>query len=260
MQTRADLPDGKSIAIDLYYFPKTQPNGEIDGVKINAPGHALQTARQAVERYTTLFGVLPYARLVVVEADFPDGMEFSGLVYVGHQWFAGFRGKLESWLTLITAHEIAHQWWYALVNSDQGETPYLDEALALYCEMLYLEGLAGTPDEQAARVAWWWAFRVRQRQPRGFVDASVYEYWDFRAYVNAVYLRGALMLQEIRDVVGTQTFFEWLRAYFEIGQSKIVTPENFWGAMKRADYLRTGEIRIRYLRNADPLDTPAKQP
>ncbi len=240
------------VVIDLYYFAKGQPVKAPDGSPISGPQHALDTARAAVNRYTKLYGPSPYSRIVVVEGDFPDGMEFSGLVFVGHEWFGVYDGKLDSWLTLITAHEIAHQWFYALVGNDQGEAPYLDEALALYSEVLYLE------DRYPSLVPWWWNFRVKMYQPQGYVDSKIYDFQNLRLYINAVYLRGASMLQEIREALGDETFFKWLRAYVGVEARKLATPADLWSAMSLADYARTADIRVKYLRQPDPLHlTPA---
>jgi aminopeptidase N len=174
-------------------------------------------------------------------------MEFTGMVYVGDAWFTRFNGHDASWLTLITAHEIAHQWWYALVTNDQGRAPYLDEALSIYSEVLYLERFV--PD----LVSWWWSFRVQQHNPDGFVDSQVYEYWNVRLYINAVYLRGANMLQEMRVLLGDTAFFGWLRAYLAGDEGRIATPADFWGALGTSDYRRMADIRAQYLREPDPL-------
>jgi hypothetical protein len=240
------------VTIDLYYFAKLQPNKAPDGTPISGPQHALETARQAVNRFTKLFGPLPYKRLVVVEGDFADGMEFSGMVFVSHDWFLRYEGKPDTWLTVITAHEISHQWWYSLVGSDQGEAPYLDEAFALYSELLYLE------DKYPALVPWWWQFRVKMYQPQGFVDARTFDFTNLRLYINAVYLRGALMLQEIRERIGDEAFYKWLRAYATAQSSRIATPADLWQAMSPADYGKTADIRLKYLRQPDPLNpTPS---
>jgi hypothetical protein len=245
----ATADDG--TVVDLYYFKKGQPDKAPDGSPINGPQYSLDTAQAAINVYTRLFGPNPYKRIVVVEADFADGMEFSGLVFVSHQWFAMYEGKPDSWLTLITAHEISHQWWYALVSDDQGQYPYLDEALALYSEMLYLEA------RYPSLVAWWWKFRVTQYTPQGQVDTSVYEYNALRLYINAVYLRGASMLQEVRSAIGDDAFFKWLRAYITTEAGKVATPADLWQAMRPDDYVKTADIRARYLRQPNPLNPAA---
>jgi hypothetical protein len=242
----AQTANGETV--DLYHF-KTGT-----GAPSAAHLHALQTARQAVERFTQLFGNMLYDRLVVVEGDFFDGMEFSGLVHVGSHWFASFNGRDDAWLTLITAHEVAHQWWYAQVMTAQGESPYLDEALAIYAELLYLEGVR--PD----LAAWWWTFRVKTYQPRGYVDSTIYEFQDARLYINAIYLRGAQMLHELRELLGDAAFFTWLRRYLYSGSGRLVTAEDFWRALSAEEYLRTAEIRLRYLRQPEVLPSATPTP
>lgn len=226
--------------IELHHFGSTPTPAHL---------HALETAVKSADRYNALYGTMPYDRLVVVEGDFADGMEFSGMVYVGHGWFANWPGTRESWLTLITAHEVAHQWFYALVMTPQGDAPYLDESLAIYSELLYLEQFG------AEAVSWWWTFRVKSYQPKGYVDSPVYEYWVGRPYINAVYLRGASMLQAIRDALGDTEYFGWLKAYLEKGAGRIMSARDFWGAMTDAQYLHTAEIRLAYLRVPEVLTT-----
>src|SRR5690606_6507172 len=101
-----------------------------------------------------LFGVYPHERMLVVQGDFPDGMEFSGLVFVSTDWFKSFKGETGSYLTLITIHEVAHQWWYMRVGNDPALSPWLDEALATYSEYLFMEEYYPSLKE------WWWQFRV----------------------------------------------------------------------------------------------------
>src|SRR5690606_13239018 len=145
-------------------------------------------ASKSMAKFADLFGPYPHSRIAVVEGDFPDGMEFSGMVFVSRDWFTRWPGTGASYLTIITVHEIAHQWWYAGVGSDQALAPWLDESLATYSEYIFYEEYY--PDLKD----WWWSFRVDAYSPQGFVDSTVYEFSSIREYINAVYLRGAHML------------------------------------------------------------------
>lgn len=70
----------------------------------------------------------------------------------------------------------------------------------------------------------------RQKLPaKGYVDSPVYEYWVGRPYINAVYLRGASMLQAIRDALGDAEYFGWLKAYLEKGAGRIMNARDFGG-------------------------------
>ena len=110
-------------------------------------------------------------------------------------------------LTVIGVHEIAHQWWFGLVGNDQSLEPWLDEAMATYSEHIFLENT--TP----GLLGWWWNSRVNAYEPRGWVDTSVYNGGSFRTYTNAAYLVGAYFLDAVRERIGDEAFFAFLKSY-----------------------------------------------
>lgn len=235
--------DVDGIALELYYYPSADSKSG----GLNPSARAMLDAEQAIELYTERFGPFPYDRMLVVEGDFPDGLEFSGLVFVSEAWFRTWNGTVQDWLTIITVHEIAHQWWYASVGSNQGATPYLDEALATYSEVLYYETYY--PD----MIDWWWDFRIFTYGTADTVDATVYDYSSWRPYINAVYLGGCLMFQAIRDELGDPTFSTWLADYAARYREQIAGPREFWGTLSMSNYERVAGIRQRFLRDADIL-------
>ncbi|MCB9454231.1 MAG: M1 family metallopeptidase [Anaerolineaceae bacterium] len=225
--------------VELYTFDDALiPAG---GGVIDSAAYALDVATKAVGLYSELFGDYPYDRLEVVQADFPDGMELSGLVFVGGGYFRNFGGPT-SYLMMITVHEISHQWWYARVGSDQAFSPWLDESLATYSEYVFVEEYyPGLKD-------WWWEFRVDSLSPEGYVDDPVYKFKTRRAYINAVYLRGVRMIRDLRADLGTDAFFEWLRRYADEGAGQIVTPDFFWSLLTPDQFATTEATRSRYMR------------
>ncbi len=221
-----------------------------DEQAMHAARHALQVATDALDLFEERFGPFLFDRLVVVEGDFPDGMEFSGLVFVSEAWFRTWQGTPNDWLTLITAHEVAHQWWYAAVGNDQAAAPYLDEALATYSELLFVEHY------YPELVEWWWAFRVNAYSPSGPVDMPVTAFNAPRPYINTVYLQGARMLHDLRLAMGDEAFFAWLTHYVEAMRGKIAEPADFWGAMTAEAYALTAPIRQQYLAQASVVSLP----
>lgn len=240
-QRRSKIAEN-GVVIEVYFYPDYEPPG------FNAADHTLESAERALLLYEEQFGVdYPYERLVIVEGDFPDGMEFTGLSFVSAQWFTGWRGEQNSWLTLITVHEVAHQWWYALLGNDPAAYPYLDEAFATYSEYLYLEKYF--PEYRS----WWWSFRVDGYELSGGVDTNIYQYEESRPYINAVYLRGAQMLHEMRETLGDPGFFDWLQSYTRRYQYQMVTPAELWGELSAEDYRTVQAIRQQYLSQAEVL-------
>lgn len=238
-QTVAPALDG-TVMVELYTFESTPAE---------AAEQALHTAVAALNLFADLYGSYPYDRLIILESDFPDGMEFSGLVYVGGEWFRSYRGDPASYLTLITAHEVAHQWWYHRVGNDQSRHPWLDEALSTYSEYVFLQ------ESYPPLVDWWWDFRVNSFHPTGFVDSTVYEFNTVRDYINAVYLRGAQFLHALRQEIGTEAFFAWLQTYATNMSGQIAAPADLWAALEPELFDRTEEIRQTFLRHAQP-DAP----
>lgn len=209
---------------------------------------ALEDAAQALALFEDIYGEYPWDRLVIAEGAFPDGLELSGMVFVSTDWFVGWNGNNVHWLTVITVHEVAHQWFYALIANDQSLYPYLDEALATYSELLYYEHYYPTMTED------WWQFRIR---PYGVgtdpVDSTVHDYTNWRPYINTVYFRGVEMLHEIRQVLGDELFRRWLSDYVEANRDRVATPQTFWGAMSGFSYASTADLRLQYLSSSDPL-------
>ncbi len=228
------------VEIELYTFGDAQIQTE--GGTIDTAAFALDSATKALAMYEDLYGKYPYKRMVIVEGDFRDGMEFSGIVFVGGEYFRSFNGPT-SYLMIITVHEVSHQWWYARVGNDQAINPWLDEALATYSEYVFIE------EYYPALKNWWWNFRVNSLAPEGYVDSSVYDFTSRRAYINAVYLRGVQMLNDLRDDLGTDAFFEWLRKYAEAGAERIMTPEQFWSLLTPEQLDMTSATRSAYLRH-----------
>ncbi len=239
----AELRIADDVSVEVYAFADAQIYA--NGVRLDGADHVLKEAEKALALYSRQFAPYQRERFVIVQGDFPDGMEFTGLVFVGGAWFTTFDGGPRNYLTLISVHEIAHQWWYAQVGNDSALNPWLDEALATYSEYLFIE------EFYPAFKNWWWTFRVAGFFPQGKVDSEVYEFSTARAYINAVYLRGVQMLHNLRVDIGDEAFFDMLRAYLSAGAGLIADPTLFWRQLPPELRALTQATRLEYLRNDD---------
>ena len=230
---------GRSFAISLSpaYKVTTRSAGDTTVTGYTFPGEAaageraVQTAAESVELFSRLYAPLEHKHLAVVEADFLDGMEYDGLFFLSQGFYNLYNGASGEYLVTIAAHETSHQWWYGLVGNDQALQPWLDEALATYSEKLYYENVA--PDG----LTWWWEARVKFYNPRGLVDDSIYnphhEAEAYRAYRDAVYLNGAIFLDELRTLVGDEAFFAFLKDYVAQNRNGIADSAKFFAILKK---------------------------
>jgi hypothetical protein len=235
--------------------------GTADGIEVTSyafADHAVEAQAafeatlQAVSLFNELFGPYPHDTLVLIEADFRDGLEFDGLYFLDRGLYQRYNDTPREYLIPIAVHETAHQWWQGLVGNDQAWEPWLDEALATYSELLFYE--RHYPD----LVEWWWYFRVNRFGPAGAVDSSIYDFDRFRPYVNTVYLRGAMLLHEMRQQVGDELFLAFLQAYVQAGlANEIVTADTFWCTWQAVTQVDSRPLRQRYFAHDafDPVES-----
>lgn len=114
---------------------------EVDVRILFPPGHQLnrdgivETLQFALPHFGQLYGSYPYPNLTVVHpprmGENSGGMEYPTLITVGGRWHQRLYSRA---LELVTIHELAHQWFYGTVASDEARWPFLDEGLASYSE------------------------------------------------------------------------------------------------------------------------------
>jgi len=215
--------DANGVTIYSYYYPEDA----------SAAAMVLELTRMAVNTYSTEFGPYPHSTLTVCETDLNDGLETDGLYFLARSFYRAYDGSVRNNLSVIAIHETAHQWWYGAVASNQATEPWLDEALCTYSEHVFYEN--NYPD----LINWWWSFRVYYYGASGWVDSRVYDTASFRAYVNAVYFNGARFLQAVRDRIGDEAFFAFLRDYYTRNNGRVATAGDFFAILDlhtSADY------------------------
>jgi hypothetical protein len=220
----------EDVGVQVFAFPEHLPAGEA----------ALEAVVEALALYSELFGPYQRKHFSLVESNFPDGKEFDGMAFMGQEYFQFYSGGADGYLTAIAVHETSHQWWHAQVANDQALEPWLDEALATYSELLYYE--RAYPE----LVDWWWAFRVTGLEPEGWVDSTIYDHRSFRSYVNAVYLRGALFLRDLRETIGDSTFEGFLKTYWQANQGEIVIGADFYRALPEGSSGMISNLQAEY--------------
>lgn len=225
-----------AVSIGADYQVSTRQVGDVTLTAYTFPYHAaageqaLQSSAEALELYSRIFAPYPHKSLAVVEADFLDGMEYDGLYFLSNGFYNLNNGRPDQYLVALAAHETAHQWWFGLVGNDQAMEPWLDEALCTYSEKLFYDQL------HPEALTWWWAVRVNYYQPHGWVDDSIYNpHGDpepYRAYRDAVYLNGAIFLDQLRSAVGDEAFFAFLHDYAAQNTHHLATGDSFFAILK----------------------------
>lgn len=218
--------------INSFYLPGDRAGGQ----------RALDVAAGAVQTYDDLFGAYPYTDLDVVEGYFlidgsPGGMEFSGLVLISSEFYAS-EGPFTmlDMPAMVVSHEVAHQWWYAVIGDDQVDDPWLDEAFAVYSSILYFEAKQGPRAAEVQLlenctlpyrlVAWAGGDRP--------IATSLVDFDDALTYSAIVYGKGGLFLHRLRKTLGDERFLGLLQSYYEQYKYCVVRPDDFYTSMMNA--------------------------
>jgi len=200
------------------------------GIPINVyylPGHAaeaqavMDAAVGSLMAFTDLYGPYPYSDLTIAENAYRGTMEYSGLISMSGVAYATYEEHPLSSLVTLVAHETAHQWWYGAVGNDQVHEPWLDESLAKYSELLFYERFY--PDEAES----WWRLHMAGVPVAGTLNRSIYAFEDTPSYINDIYGLGARFIADVRQLLGDAAFFEFLKAYHQAGDGRLVTQADF---------------------------------
>lgn len=216
-QVASQVAEG--VVVNSYFYSDHREGGE----------QVLRIAVDALTLYSRLFGPYPYEELDVVETPtLARGIEYPTLVVISDQLYTG-----HPHLEWVVAHEVAHQWWYGVVGSDQVDEPWLDEALTQYTALLYHEFLYGA--ETAAGIlkddlqaTYNRLVEEGNDMPAGLPVAA----YPRDLYGPVVYRKGALYFHALRQRVGDEGFFAILRAYYRRHRYGIATPESFLATVK----------------------------
>lgn len=228
--------------INSYYWPEDEACG----------AEILWFANLALNLYNQLYGPYPFKELDLVEADlWPWGIEWPGFILVGEPLFSDPEEACGEWHVV---HEVAHQWWYSVVGSDQVDEPWLDEALANYSTALYYR-MVYDPERAEAEIR----EHINQRYAAyvqaygdGIVGGSTRDYTR-ASYYPLVYGKGALFFDALRELMGDEAFFEGLRRYYKEYKYDVATPEGWLRIMEQTYGQPLDEFYERWILRAEGI-------
>ena len=226
---------------------------------------ALQEAISALDSFEAIYGPYPYRELEVAESPLiggAGGVEFPGLITIGstiysaaqemsrkdHSLSASPKGSsprrdvsitgefMQESRDFVIAHEVAHQWWNAVVGSDSRRHPFVDEALANYSAAAHFARTRGPMATQRQldmmmRLNYHLArLTGMEDQP---IDQPTTSFKGLLEYGAIVYGKGALFFWELREQLGEQRLHELLSAYYHKYTFKVATGPELREALAR---------------------------
>ena len=225
-----ELTNARDFAFSVspvYRFTSASTGGVSIGVyyTTGSASSALNTAVAAVSRFESAFGQYQWSRLIIAQAARPSsGNEYPGIVFLGGPAFAARE---------VVAHEVAHQWFYAMAGNDQLHEPWLDEGLAEFAASYWFGTLNG----------------YNSTRP---VNSTIYEFpntpapyttSDPGSYDQTIYYKSASFLNGLRIRMGSSRFFTAVASLFAANRNGVMTTREFYDTFARygasTTYMRT---------------------
>ena len=197
----------------------------------------LKISKEAVKYFEEKFGDYPYSTLSVVKTPFIyGGMEYPNIVFISDAV-----DDEKEYLKVIV-HEIAHQWWYGIVGNNETKEAWLDESLSEFSTVLFFgahEKYGMSYDELVHNALSSYLLYVDVIQTiRGEVNTkmnlAINEYQNDYEYSYMIYVKGVLMFDSLKNMVGEKKVFAGLKRYYADNKFKIATSSSFFEAFKKA--------------------------
>ena len=188
---------------------------------------ALTAAAQSLALFTDHFGPYPYSTLNVAENAYFSSATAGGIVLHSGQGYAEYNGHADSLLVATLPQAMARLWWGQVVSGDPFTQPWLNEALPMYAEYIFLESFY--PDLKA----WYWESRIDYWRPEGLLGRPASEFKDTEDYLRNLLRRGAQFTHGLRTEIGDDAFFAFLQDYYRNGAYRTVTAADYFNALRR---------------------------
>jgi hypothetical protein len=159
-----DLRRAESRAGDVTVRASGPATFDVDAVAGDAAADLQALADQ--------YGPYPWSEIDVVAVSL--GPDAGGMEWPGAVWIAGLENGAGGGARLTLDHELAHQWWHALVGNDSIRNPVVDEPLAQYSMCLVTGSSAGGCELLGAPGGTGPARECADRPTPGFTSASEY--------------------------------------------------------------------------------------
>ena len=172
-----------------------------------------------MQYYSTTVGKYPYDQYSVIQGG-DGGMEYGMCTLItGERSFESLVG--------VTAHEIGHTWFQFLMASNESKHPWLDEGFAEYTCTFIENRIFGVDTKTPLKRhydRYYALVKSGKEQPMStHADRFAYN----TSYGISTYSKGALVLAQLRYIIGDTHFEKTLKNYFNDWAFKHPTPNDF---------------------------------
>ncbi len=211
----ADGPNGMKI----HFFYKNDP--EIVGNWKQLPEKTVEL----FEIMNTTFGEYPYKAYSVIQGG--DG----GMEYPMATLITGKR-KLSS-LVGVTVHEVIHSWYQMLLGTNESLYSWMDEGFTTYASNFVMDKLYNKGEVNFMKSAYGGYNYIVENGMQEPLTTHADHYTTNTGYGVSAYTMGSIFLNQLRYILGDDTFYKGMKSYYYAWRYKHPTPNDFIRVMEK---------------------------
>ncbi len=225
--TTAQVPNGPTLHF-LY---------QKDTVAVNAEERSQEQLRKNWEKlpeYTVKafqymsknYGKYPYDKFTVIQGG-DGGMEYPMATLVtGNRSLGSLVG--------VTVHEFIHNWYYGVLATNESRFPWMDEGFTTYTSTLTMDHLFNDgQSERPFKRSYQSYFNIIEDGKQEAMDTHADHFHTNRGYGTASYSTGAVFLNQLRYIIGGDTFEKGMKEYFHTWKYKHPDGRDFLRVMEQ---------------------------
>lgn len=237
--TIAQVPDGPEVH---FFFQKNEKTSE----------NWKRLEEYVVKHFQFMnrtFGNYPYPVYSVIQGG-DGGMEYPMCTLILGE--GNFNG-----LVSTAIHEISHSWYQAVLASNESLYPWMDEGFTSFTQDESLAKFSNTENPHASTYASYFALvRSGLQEP---ASQHSDHFTTNRAYSTAAYSMGSMLLNQLKYIMGDETFYRAMRNYYNTWKFRHPEPNDFIRVMEKTSGLSLSWFMRYWINTTKRIDYGIKQ-
>lgn len=200
---------------------------------------------KAIEYYDKRYGKYPYKQFSVIQGG-DGGMEYPMCTLI-----TGWR-SLGS-LVGTMAHELAHQWFYGMMGSNETYYAWMDEGFATYASTYAVHELFNNKGFVLAGSYSNYFFLHHQGLEEPMITPADH-YQTNTAYGMASYSKGSIFLEQLGYIIGQQNLEKTFKRYYDTWRYRHPNPNDFFRVAEKVSGLELDWYRQYWINSTKTID------
>ncbi len=221
------LPSGKIIQANVFYYSKNAENWQ----------NSIGMIKRAIRTKSKWLGEYPYNVVSVVDGGNGGGMEYPTITLLDD-------GGSEKMLDFVINHEVGHNWFQAILATDERTHPWMDEGMNTHYDNRYSLQQYGNTNLEIIRTK---SAFIKKRLPDDLqqtllqtvtgikkdqpIETSGEKFTSFN-YNMIAYVKTGNWMQLLQEELGKSLFDSCMQVYYERWKFKHPYPEDFKAVME----------------------------